>query len=204
MYQPEKYKKDELSFAKKMIHRYPFATVVLKNEEFFATHIPVLLEEAEEDLILFAHIANHNPMRKYLQDGENLLLIFKGADAYISSSWYKDKNISTWDYSAVHIQANVQLQSETELKESLKKLISRFEKHEKNPVFYEDIPIQMLSENLQQITGFWCRPISVKGVGKWHQAFEKEDVESVINHLQQKKCPLSTELAADIKKEHDL
>lgn len=204
MYQPKKYKKDQLSFAKDMIRKHPFATIVLKDDEFLATHVPVLIEENEENILLYTHIANHNPMKVHLKNGEKILLIFQGPHAYVSSSWYKEKDISTWDYSALHVQAEISLQTEQELVNSLKKLVSYFEKEQENPLFFCDIPKEKLRENLGLITGFWCRPFSIKGIGKWHQSFDKEDVKSVIQHLNKTNCPMDSALAHDLKNEHDL
>lgn len=204
MYQPKKYRKDELSFAREMIRKYPFATVVLKKDEFLATHVPVLIEEAKDDLLLYTHIANHNPMRKHVKNGEKVLLIFQGPHAYVSSSWYKEKNISTWDYSALHIQVEIKLQTKQELMNSLEKLVTYFEEEQENPLFYSDIPREMLKENLELITGFWCRPFSIKGIGKWHQSFGKEDVKSAVQQLNKSNCPMDSALAKDLKNEHEL
>ena len=169
MYQPKKYKKDNTEFAKKLIKENPFAQFILQGSELLATHIPVMLEEQKKGFRLVTHIANNNPQSNYLQDGKEALLIFSGADAYVSSSWYEEKNISTWDFSAVHVNCTLKIQTREELVASLKDLVYHFEKEQVKQLFYKDLPDDMIEEHLPGITGFYCYPQSVKGIGKWHQ-----------------------------------
>lgn len=203
MYQPKKYQKNEPAFIFDFINRHPFATFVINGERLLATHIPVLTEGTADDILLYSHIANHNEQLNYLKDGTEALLIFQGAHAYVSSSWYQEKNISTWNYSAVHVNVRIRLQSPEELEISLKKLVEHFEKDQENPLHYKDIPEQMLQEHLPLITGFWCEPFKMEAIAKLHQGYPKEDVASVIQHLESKADPLATELGKDIRKEHD-
>jgi len=123
MYQPEKYKNDSRDFIFKFIQNHPFATAIVQGGHLLATHIPVLVKGSHENFRLFGHIANHNPMRGFLKDNAEMLLIFKGPDAYVSSSWYSMPEIPTWDYTAVHVNATIHLQTSTELENSLLKLI---------------------------------------------------------------------------------
>ena len=202
MYQPDKYKKSNPAYLFSFIRSHPFATVVVNGSRLLATHIPVLTEGTVQNFRLFAHIANHNEMLQFLRDGTEMLLIFQGAQGYVSSSWYEEKNISTWDYSAVHINARIKLQSERELEESLEKLVARFESNEEEPVYYHDIPRRLINEDLPQITGFWCEPVKMEAIAKLHQGFSASDVHSVTQHLEKKDNPHLTELSHDIKKEH--
>lgn len=202
MYQPRKYQKNEPAFIFDFINRHPFATLVVQGERLLATHIPVLTQGTADKFILYAHIANHNEQKKFLKDGSEVLLIFQGAHAYISSSWYQEKNISTWNYSAVHINATITLQSPEELETSLENLIEHFEKDQENPLYYKDIPEQMLKEHLPLITGFWCEPVKMEAIAKLHQGYVKEDVVSVIRHLEDQNSSLEAGLAKDIRKEH--
>ncbi len=199
MYQPKKYKKQDSEYIFSFIQQHPFATFVMQNEELQATHIPVLVEGKPKDFRLYSHIANHNEMFSALRNGAKALLIFQGEDAYVSSSWYAEKDISTWDYSAVHVSVEIQLQTKEELENSLEKLVYRFEKDQQQPLFYKDIPKQIIAEHLPLITGFWAKPIQVKAIAKHHQGSQEKDVKSVINHLTRNGNP---SLAEKIKKEN--
>ncbi|MEH6405650.1 MAG: FMN-binding negative transcriptional regulator [Leeuwenhoekiella sp.] len=201
MYQPKRYQKKDAEYFKEFIAAHPFATLVIQGERLLATHIPVLLDDLKPEITLFGHIANFNVQLKYLKENVEVLLIFQGANGYVSSSWYKEKDISTWDYSAVHVNAKIRLQTSSELESSLEKLVNHFEKKQENPLYYSEIPTAMLKEHLPLITGFWCAPFKIEGVAKLHQGYTKEDVQSSIEHLS--KCPSTTQLSEDIKNEHD-
>ncbi len=202
MYQPKKYKKQDPKYIFEFIKQHPFASFILKGERLLATHIPVLIEGNSRDFRLYSHIANHNEQLQYLKNDVEALLIFQGAHGYVSSSWYKEKDISTWDYSAVHVNVKLKLQSREELEASLENLVHRFEKNQAQPLYYKDIPKQMLEEHLPLITGFWAEPFKIEGVAKLHQSYKKQDVASVIVHLENG-TPLEKELSKEIRKEND-
>ena len=202
MYQPKKYRKTDPKYIFKFIQEHPLATIVLQGNRMMATHVPMLTEGEALDFRLFSHIANHNELIHFLRNGIEVLLIFQGAHGYVSSSWYDEKDISTWDYSAVHINALVALQSPAELEKSLEKLVNHFEQSQDNPLFYKDISRSMIEEHLPLITGFWCQPYKIEAVAKLHQGFDRKDVDSVTQHLEQLNQPLSSALSQTIRKEH--
>ena len=203
MFQPKNYQKKDPEYIFNFITHHPFATFVLKGEELLATHIPVLTEGTPEKFRLYSHIANSNEQLRHLKDGTDALIIFHGAHAYVSSSWYKEKDISTWDYSAVHLNVKIKIQSEHELEQSLENLVHHFESHQKKPLFYKDIPKKMIEEHLPLITGFWCEPYKIQAIAKLHQGFQKDDIHSVTTHLEESGDGLSSELSKNIKEEHD-
>lgn len=204
MYQPNKYKKRDSGYIFNFIQEHPFATFVLEGERLLATHIPVLITGTPEKFTLYSHIANHNEQFDHLQDGVEALIIFQGAHDYVSSSWYKDKDISTWDYSAVHVNVQLRLQSQEELADSLRILVHRFEKDQQDPIFYDDLPQELIDDHLPRITGFWCEPFKIEAIAKLHQGMDEDDVRSVITHLKTAPSPLSCPLSQNIQKEHDL
>ena len=204
MYQPHKYKNNQPEYIFNFIQQHPFAILVMHGRELLATHVPVLVDGNAANYRLFAHIANHNPMREYLADTKEMLLIFTGPDAYISSSWYSEPDIPTWDYAAVHINAEVRLQTEDELQVSLEKLIAHFEKDQPSPLAIGSIPENTWRENFQEITGFWLLPNRAVGIEKLHQGFSKHDVKTITNKLDAAStCPVHP-LSKLLSKKHEL
>lgn len=190
MYQPKKYRNNSSKFLNAFVQNHPFATVVIKGDKLLATHIPILIDDDPTILRLYGHIANHNPMYAHIKDGAEMLLIFKGADSYISSSWYAEPEIPTWDYEAVHINARIKVQSDLELTHSLEKLIRHFEKDMKDPLQPNDIPHKIWNENFKEITGFWLEPMECLGVQKLHQGFDALDIHNIaINLKNGNTCP---------------
>lgn len=202
MYQPKKYKKQDPEYIYEFIKQHPFASFILKGDRLLATHIPVLIEGDSKSFRLYAHIANHNEQLQFLKNDVEALMIFQGAHGYVSSSWYQEKDISTWDYSAVHVNVKLKMQTREELETSLVNLVHRFEKDQSNPLYYKDIPKQMLDDHLPLITGFWAEPYKIEGVAKLHQSYKKKDVESVIHHLSEGDA-LSKELSKNIREENN-
>lgn len=204
MYQPPKYKNDSPEFIFGFIQKHPFATLVLKGDHFLATHVPVLIDGPMENYRLYAHIANHNPMREFLIDKSEMLVVFKGPDAYISSSWYSIPEIPTWDYTAVHINATITVQTDSQLQTSLENLIKYFERDVANPLQPQSIPKQLWNENFKEITGFWLDPIQAVGIEKLHQGFEKKDIKNIAEKLNKERgCPMEN-LRDAINKKHGL
>lgn len=202
MYRPLKYRKDDEEFIFSFIKKHPFATFVLNGKRLLATHIPVLPLGKPHDFKLFSHIANHNEQLAFLKNGAEALVIFHGPHAYVSSSWYREKDISTWDYSAVHVNARVVLQNKQELEYSLKKLVQQFEDKQEKPLFYDDLPKSMLREHLSQITGFWLEPYKIEGVAKLHQAYHKDDIRAVAKKLDEVDGYQEKALSDEMKKEN--
>jgi transcriptional regulator len=203
MYQKKSYVKEDTSTIFDFIHAHPFATFVLKGDRLLGTHIPVLVDGNPNQFRLFGHISDHyNEQKKFLQNGQEALLIFHGPQAYVSSSWYQEKSISTWDYTAVHINVTLTVQTDSELRDSLKKLVYQFEKNQENPLYFEEIPEKMIDKQFPHITGFWGEPFKIEAVAKLHQGYKKEDVESTIKHLKEKDDPEARCLADLMTKEH--
>jgi len=85
-----------------------FAVVVTATGgEPRASHLPVLIEERGEGLVIVAHMAKNNPQWEAFFDDE-VLVIFHGAHAYVSPRWYEEKErVPTWNYAAVHAYGKV-------------------------------------------------------------------------------------------------
>lgn len=202
MFQTDKYKKKDKDFIYQFMLKYPFATLITCEKELKATHIPILRKNDAEVLCLYGHIANHNEQLKDIISEGKALLIFKGPDSYISSSWYTKKDISTWDYSALNINCRIKIQTQEELIKCLKKLVYHFEKDKANPVFYQDLPENLIDDHLSKITGFWLYPEKIQGIAKLHQGFKKEDIYNITEELEKQGDSQAYEVSRQLKKIH--
>ena len=67
-----------------------------------ASHLPVLVSEKQDRIVLDMHMAKNNPQWKEFFDDE-VLVAFHGPHAYVSPRWYEEKErVPTWNYAAVH------------------------------------------------------------------------------------------------------
>ena len=82
---------------------------------------------------LQCHLALANPTWQRIQNGAQVLAVFQGPNAYISSSYVTTKAetgrvVPTWNYQAVHVQGKVQvIQDPDRLKHHLSQLTSQHE-----------------------------------------------------------------------------
>jgi transcriptional regulator len=67
-----------------------------------ASHLPSMLQEDGERLVLDMHMARANEQWRHFGDAE-ALVIFTGPHAYVSPRWYEEtERVPTWNYAAVH------------------------------------------------------------------------------------------------------
>jgi transcriptional regulator len=108
----------------------PFVILVSTHSDGpFASHVPVVIREAGDQLILRGHVAKANPHWRYLEQNPQCLTIFHGPHSYISPSNYTTReNVPTWNYGAVHLYGNARVYSSPEaLQSMLHELIATFE-----------------------------------------------------------------------------
>jgi transcriptional regulator len=96
----QEFELDELEAARSIVRAHPFATIV--GADLCATHMPCLVDEDAEGLVLLGHVAKADPASAML-DGA-LLLIFHGPHGYVSASWYEDDTIPTWNHVTLHVR----------------------------------------------------------------------------------------------------
>src|ERR1700730_7198955 len=130
MYIPEFNRVRDNSIALGFAKANPFAILVSAADNGpFATHVPILVHEAEEQIVLRGHMAKANPHWQWMKPEQECLAIFHGAHAYISPSLYENReSVPTWNYAAVHVYGEPTLFSDEEgLKETLHRMINTFE-----------------------------------------------------------------------------
>ena len=105
MYIPEHFRNEDRATALVFMRANPFAILVSTTSEGpFATHVPVVVQESQDRMIIRGHVAEANPHWRYLQSDPECLMIFHGPHAYISPSNYDTREVvPTWNYGAVHI-----------------------------------------------------------------------------------------------------
>jgi transcriptional regulator len=70
--------------------------------ELAASHLPCLIEERGDKLVLVMHMARANPQWQSFF-GDDALVVFSGPHAYVSPRWYeRAPAVPTWNYAAVH------------------------------------------------------------------------------------------------------
>lgn len=103
MYIPKHFQLDDQQEAMAFMRRYSFATLITANNNYpEATHMPFLVEQQGDQLILSSHFAKANAQGIDIEK-EVSLVIFTEPHAYISPANYeKEQNVPTWNYIAIH------------------------------------------------------------------------------------------------------
>ncbi|KAF1012642.1 MAG: Protease synthase and sporulation protein PAI 2 [Pseudomonas fluorescens] len=93
MYTPRAFALDDLPELQQLMHHTRLAQLVTFGEQGLqASHLPLLLNPDEgPNGTLYGHLAKANPQWQDLQNGREALVIFAGADAYVSPAFYPAK-----------------------------------------------------------------------------------------------------------------
>ncbi len=185
MYIPEFNRLEDRAAALDFMKANPFVILVSAAEASpFATHIPVLATEAEDRILLRAHVARANPHWRMLEGGREALVIFHGPHAYISPSLYESRqSVPTWNYAAVHAYGRARIFEEPEpLTEVLLETIACFE-----PTYLEQwrgLNEEFRARMLSEIVGFEISVERLEAKFKLSQNRPRADQARVIQSLE--------------------
>ncbi len=117
MYIPKHFKQNDRKKSIAFMNAYNFAIVVSAKDELpLATHLPFVIEERENEIVLVAHMSKANEQWKTFSD-KDVLVIFSEPHAYISPSLYEQQqNVPTWNYVAVHAYGKIHILDSNEEK----------------------------------------------------------------------------------------
>ena len=130
MYIPEHFRVHDHADTIVFMRANPFAILISGTDDGpFATHAPVAIREAGQDLVIRGHVAKANPHWRHLEQQPQCLTIFHGPHAYVSPNNYTTREVvPTWNYGAVHVYGNARVFSAPDqLLAVLHELIAMFE-----------------------------------------------------------------------------
>jgi len=195
MYTPAHYKNTERAELKNFIRENGFGILINQvDDKPWATHIPMELDtDAHGNDILVGHIAKANPQWRYFEANKQLLCIFNGPHSYVSSSWYKEEEVPTWNYIAVHVYGSLTILNEEELLASLYKLVDKYEKDSKNPISIHQLSDKTMRQ-IKGIVGFQIKIEDIQATYKLSQGRE-HDHPKIIDALEARNESGSTAIA---------
>ncbi|MEC1627067.1 FMN-binding negative transcriptional regulator [Bacillus mojavensis] len=178
-----------------------FGTIVTTAQgKPIATHLPLQLMKEGDTYYITGHIAYGNPQWRTFEACEDVLVIFQGPHAYISSSWYEKENVPTWNYQAVHVYGTASILNEEELKHDLTMLLQTYEKHRKNPVLWDKLSPQLLESQLKGIVGFKMKVGEIQASYKLSQNRNEKDYMNIIDQLRNEGDSNSKQMAELMEK----
>ena len=186
MYTPKYFAETDLLELDRLVEWNAFASLITTvNGQPFASHIPVLYERNENEVIFRGHWAKPNPQWKGNLDA---LLIIQGPNAYISPGWYPDKEekarVPTWNYAIAHIRGELEVTHE---EKELAAIVSDLTEVNETMVGsdWEFEPDTREDHRKQQagIVGFRLVAKQISMKFKLSQNHPEANIESVIEHL---------------------
>ena len=119
MYLPQHFEETRAEELHRVIREYPLGVLVVNGPRGLdANHLPFALRPDDgERGHLLAHVARANPLWQEATDGDEALVIFRAANAYISPNWYPSKHefhrqVPTWNYQAVHVYGRIRIRDD--------------------------------------------------------------------------------------------
>lgn len=185
------------------MQRYSFATVVTANDGVpEATHLPFLVREENDKLILRSHFAKANPQSKSITDTISLV-IFTEPHAYISPSNYEtEKVVPTWNYIAVHAYGQATLLESPEQKaELLKHTINTYEAAYFKQ--WEGLPEEYRLRMMNGIVAFEIEVTDLQAKKKLSQNRSETEKDNIIHSLKDSTDANEREIAAYMAKLKD-
>lgn len=201
MYIPKIHKGLSASSALEFVQKYSFAIVnTLVDGEIETCHIPLEIEETEENLLISGHVARGNKLSEAIQAGAKATCIFSEPHAYVSSSWYDHVNVPTWNYIAIHMKGSFRVLKGEELLNSLHKMVDHYEEGRKDRYRIEDMPKDMLLAHLEGLTGFELVVEQIEANYKLSQNRHDKDYKNIIEQLSKSEYSWEQEIANEMKK----
>lgn len=208
MYNPAPFVEDRIDVLHAVIRRYPFAALITCGPEGpEATHVPVVLHAGiGPHGVLRCHLARANPHWQGMATGPCALVLFQGAQHYITPSWYPSKQehgkvVPTWNYLAVHVRGRAQLfEDQAAVVEHLRELTAQNEAVFPEPWSIDDAPGGYIAALSKAIVGIEIGIETIQGKWKVSQNRPELDRQGVAAGLEETNSPQSLEMAQLVKK----
>ncbi|HEX6227816.1 MAG TPA: FMN-binding negative transcriptional regulator [Chryseolinea sp.] len=199
MFVPKYAQNNDVAEIKAFIRQNSFGILVSQSmDKLIATHIP--MEFSHDDSRLLGHVSKANPQWKSFERDSNVLAIFSGPHAYISSSWYDHENVPTWNYVAAHVYGTARIIEGDELYQALRDLVNRYEAASSTPVSIEGMSPSYLRQSMQGLVGFEITITAIEAAYKLSQNRDQKNHAQIINELDARKDTGSRQIAAEMKK----
>ena len=201
MYAPHQFREERRDILVVAMRDIQLAAVVTSGSDgLVATHVPVVVREQADDLVLEFHVARQNP--HWQLAGANSLMIFQGPQAYIHPGWYESKAehgrvVPTWTYVMVHAHGQLEaMQTEDELLAHLNQLTDQNEARREKPWAVQDAPEKYIHGMTRAIVGLRMTVQKLEGSWKLNQHKNEADRTGVISGLSAEPDPQANSVSA--------
>jgi len=192
MYVPAHFAETRLEVLHELIRQHPLGALVTHGAAGLdANHLPFDLSTTAAGVpgILRGHVARANPVWQELRDGDDVMVIFRADDAYISPNWYPSKHeehkqVPTWNYMVAHAHGRIRIVDDERF---VRGVVARLTRTQENaqPVPWKmgDSPRDFIDGLLQAIVGIEIEITRLVGKSKLSQNKPARDQQGAIDGL---------------------
>lgn len=199
MYAPRAFAQTDLALLDWLIARDPFVTMISHGEDgqLAISHLPVLYRRDAQSVVIEGHWARPNPQARSPGDA---VLVVQGPHAYVSPSWYLDKEaaarVPTWNYAVAHLHGRCeQVSDEAALGELIGRMSTHFEQRVGSDWLFE-MERDSHRRQLRGLVGFRFVPSRIELTFKLSQNHPAANQRSVSQFLAQQPDQASNAIAA--------
>lgn len=206
MYIPDHFAEADPAEVDRLVHDHPLACVVgMTGAGLVANHLPLFLTPRRD---LVGHVAVKNDMHRLMADGQEVLAIFRGGEAYVSPNRYPSKalnhrSVPTWNYQVVHVHGRIAFDHDDHAKRAAVALLTRDHERRANGAAawkMADAPADYMEGMLAAIVAFRITPERVLAKSKLSQNRDDADHAGVVADFEARG---QTELAARMRKNRE-
>jgi len=191
MYMPAHFAETREDELHRIIRDHPLGVLIAAGPDGLdANHLPFELDASAGPCgTLLAHVARSNPLWQQAPTGTPVLVVFHGAEGYISPSWYPSKHethrqVPTWNYEVVHAHGTLTVRDDERYVRSVVARLTRtHEAGEPRPWKMGDGPPEYIDTMLRAIVGIEVTITRLVGKAKLSQNREPRDREGAAEAL---------------------
>ncbi|WP_206951600.1 FMN-binding negative transcriptional regulator [Trinickia acidisoli] len=185
MYVPADFNEPRIDVLHSRIEQHPFGTLITHGKSGLdANHVPFELAADEGELgVLRAHVARANPVWQDVANGDEVLVVFRAGDAYISPNWYPSKHefhrqVPTWNYIVVHAYGRITIHDDEKyVRGVVARLTRTHEASQPQPWKMSDAPSDYIDTVVKSIVGLRIDITRLVGKSKLGQHKELRDIQ---------------------------
>ncbi|MEO0367614.1 MAG: FMN-binding negative transcriptional regulator [Pseudomonadota bacterium] len=173
-----------------LIRNNPLGIVIVHTDlGLDAHHLPMLSVDSASGSQLQAHIPRNNALSNLASAKQDCLVIFQGADGYISPSWYATKKehgkvVPTWNYLVVHMKGKLTIVDDSDwVLNQINGLTELQEQQHEAPWAVDDAPQKYVSAQLKALVGVQIDVTDIQAKSKASQNQPKQNQASVLDAL---------------------
>ncbi|MCK9687852.1 FMN-binding negative transcriptional regulator [Scleromatobacter humisilvae] len=189
MYQPAHFVEQNADTLLALMQAHPLATLIRGGAELAADILPLEVARTDAGWRVTGHVARANPLWREA-DGQPVLLLFQGPQAYVSPNWYPSKfqhgkAVPTWNYAMVQVHGRLRaIEDPAWLRAFVTRLTERHEGGRAVPWQVSDAPADYIDTMLKAIVGIEIEVTRVEGKFKLSQNRSAEDRTGVVLGLE--------------------